>query len=218
MDGNDRFFFCGSNQKCLDDDEISGLQVNPPKTYEENKKMISGAQHFSLGSRFEKANLSDWIASDSLRERIISWLRCPKNFLIHQGNTGCGKTYFAAAMLNYLWDRKEEVFYTQIRRLIQSVQDTIQNGKGQYEILQKFAHKKILIIDDLGASANTEWQKEMILDLIDTRYEHKLPTIITTNLDDDQIKQILGPRTSSRLLAKENYKFEVWDIDRRGFS
>jgi DNA replication protein DnaC len=216
LDGGEYFYFCGENQKCLDDDAHHGKLTCPPTSHDQKRKFTSGAESFSLGARFENANLSEWIASEPIKKTVIQWLRNPSNFLLHQGVTGCGKTYFSAAMLNYLWDRKEEIYYTQIRRLIQHIQTLMSDGTNQYETIQKISGKKILIIDDLGASTNSDWQQEMILDIIDTRYEFKRPTIITTNLTNEELHKKLGARTASRLLARENLKLEVWDIDRRG--
>ena len=55
----------------------------------------------------------------------------------------------------------------------------------------------LLIIDDLGAAKASEWVEEVTYRLINRRYNHMLPTLITTNL---AIKDLAGlPRRPRHL-------------------
>ena len=63
----------------------------------------------------------------------------------------------------------------------------------------------LLILDDLGAENNTEWSKEKIYEIIDSRYRQSKPMIITTNLTKDQLRDKLTSgdgvtRTYDRLI------------------
>jgi DNA replication protein DnaC len=53
----------------------------------------------------------------------------------------------------------------------------------------------ILVLDDLGTQNATPWAEEKLYQIFNTRYVHKRPTVITTNLDLDD----LDPRLRSRL-------------------
>ena len=53
----------------------------------------------------------------------------------------------------------------------------------------------ILILDDLGTQNATPWAEEKLYQILNTRYIAKRPTVITTNLDLDD----LDPRLRSRL-------------------
>ena len=61
-----------------------------------------------------------------------------------------------------------------------------------------------IIFDDVGASGHTEWRQEVLMDLIDYRYESMLPTVFTTNLSPKEVYSSYGPRIGSRLFSKEN--------------
>jgi DNA replication protein DnaC len=67
----------------------------------------------------------------------------------------------------------------------------------------------------LGASINTDWQKEVVLDILDYRYGNELPTIITSNYNSEEIKDIFGARVESRLMASENCILQNWTQDLR---
>lgn len=63
----------------------------------------------------------------------------------------------------------------------------------------RVAGAPLLLLDDLGAAKGTEWTEEVTFRLINRRYAHCLPTVITSNLPPEQLRPILGDRVSSRL-------------------
>lgn len=54
-------------------------------------------------------------------------------------------------------------------------------------------------IDDLGARAINDWTADAISELIDSRWQKRLPTLIATNLTAGEIRDVLGDRAASRL-------------------
>jgi len=50
----------------------------------------------------------------------------------------------------------------------------------------------LLILDDLGAENSTDWAREKIYEIIDSRYRDKKPIIITTNLKLEQLMEKLA--------------------------
>lgn len=65
---------------------------------------------------------------------------------------------------------------------------------------RRYADAKLLILDDLGAAKGTEWTEEINYRLINHRYEHKLPTLITSNVLPKDLREALGERVLSRLV------------------
>jgi DNA replication protein DnaC len=57
----------------------------------------------------------------------------------------------------------------------------------------------LLVIDDLGAEKPSEWTQERLGSVIDHRYAHCLPLIITSNLPPKQVADQAGERVASRL-------------------
>ncbi|MET7571226.1 ATP-binding protein [Streptomyces sp. NPDC005492] len=72
----------------------------------------------------------------------------------------------------------------------------------------------LLIIDDLGAAKASEWVEEVTYRLINRRYNHMLPTLITTNLAIKDLRVYLGDRVTSRL-AQMTTRVEFEPVDRR---
>ncbi|MYZ35595.1 MULTISPECIES: ATP-binding protein [unclassified Streptomyces] len=72
----------------------------------------------------------------------------------------------------------------------------------------------LLILDDLGAAKSSEWVEEVTYRLINRRYNHMLPTLITTNLAIKDLRAYLGDRVASRL-AQMTARVEFEPVDRR---
>ncbi|MEO0563321.1 MAG: ATP-binding protein, partial [Chloroflexota bacterium] len=70
-------------------------------------------------------------------------------------------------------------------------------GADSYDAtFDRVRNAEILILDDLGVENPSEWAKEKLFQLLNHRYNKKLPTVVTTNVDID----ILDPRLRSRML------------------
>ena len=116
------------------------------------------------------------------------------------GNVGTGKTFYSACIVNALIDKGYPCMITNFARLVNTISG-MYDGKQQYiDGLNRF---DLLVIDDLAAERDTEYMNEIVYNIIDSRYRAGLPTIITTNLSADEIKNpadISKQRTYSRLL------------------
>ena len=63
-------------------------------------------------------------------------------------------------------------------------------------MFDRLRNAPLLILDDLGVENPSAWAQEKLFQLLNHRYSHMLPTVITTNADLD----MLDPRIRSRLL------------------
>ena len=65
---------------------------------------------------------------------------------------------------------------------------------------RKYRDARLLLIDDLGAERKpTEFTEEINFRLINHRYEHHLPTLMTSNMRPKELSERLGDRVTSRL-------------------
>jgi DNA replication protein DnaC len=175
----------------------------------------TGAKAFNIGSMYTNATLSRVLMDESKVPVLNNWMKEKNKILLIQGSPGTGKTYISAAVLNYYYDERLEAFYTNHRRFISKIQEGFSKDHTQDYSVNQFAYKDILVFDDLGAATNTDWQQEVILDLIDKRVSMQKKTLFTTNLTNAELYETFGSRTASRLLAKDNFKIEMWTGDMR---
>lgn len=120
--------------------------------------------------------------------------------LLLVGDIGTGKTHQAygalrlAAMLAA--ERGEVITPAAITHA--DLNDEVRPGG---EGLNRFLAADVLLLDDLGATHVTAWNADAAYRLIDHRWAHQLPTILTSNLAAADITAVLGPRLTSRLVG-----------------
>jgi DNA replication protein DnaC len=118
-----------------------------------------------------------------------------RSSLLLMGPTGTGKTHTALAVAMRLLDATHLAV-----RVVTAVAmvKSLQPGGGA-TIDRYTTNSQLLVLDDLGAQKSSEFKEEVTLEVIDQRYRRKLPTIITTNLSGDRMRDVLGDRVVSRV-------------------
>jgi len=104
--------------------------------------------------------------------------------LLLYGSIGRGKTYAACEVANALIDKGYSVLVTNFSRVLNTLQSTFE----KQEYIDSLNEYSLLVIDDLGIERSTEFAKEQVYNVIDSRYRAGKPMIITTNLSIENIK------------------------------
>lgn len=121
--------------------------------------------------------------------------------LIFSGNAGTGKTHLACAIANQLIAQGVSAVFTTVSDAMRAIKRTYDAGSQLTELqaIQAFVDPGLLILDEVGANRGTEYEVQLVFDIINKRYENCRPTIILTNLDPEALRQCLGERVVDRL-------------------
>ncbi|MGW5478511.1 ATP-binding protein [Streptomyces sp. NPDC004008] len=119
--------------------------------------------------------------------------------LLIAGPTGTGKTYQAYGAVRALLTRGVRLRWEATTSADLHARLRPRAGHDGERELQTLSRGPLLILDDLGAAKTSEWTEELTYRLINHRYEHMLPTLITTNLPTAELRIALGDRVASRL-------------------
>ncbi|RNC28791.1 MAG: Primosomal protein DnaI [Candidatus Dichloromethanomonas elyunquensis] len=122
--------------------------------------------------------------------------------LLFTGPVGSGKTFLAASIANLLIEKQCSLLFLIVPDLLDELRATFahKNETSEFDLLDIARTIPILILDDLGAHNYTEWSRNRIYSILNYRMNEQLPTVITTNLNFEEIEHYLGERTCSRLL------------------
>lgn len=116
--------------------------------------------------------------------------------LLIMGDVGTGKTHIAAAIAHYLAEHGIGVKFGNITDIMHSIKKEF---RSEQDTLSDIKKMPLLVIDDLGKEQNTDWQKEIIYNIVNYRYERNLPLVFTTNLGTEELNERLGQATMSRI-------------------
>jgi DNA replication protein DnaC len=107
--------------------------------------------------------------------------------LLFTGSIGVGKTHLAVGVLRRLvQERGVRGLFCDYRELLKNIQNSYnaQVNTTELELLKPVFAAEVLVLDDLGAQKPNEWVWDTVALILNTRYNDKLSTIITTNYPD----------------------------------
>ena len=106
--------------------------------------------------------------------------------LLLWGDVGTGKSYIAGCIANALLDKGVPVIMTNFARRLNKLTDMYSGDRNAY--IDSFKKYPLMIIDDLGMERDSEFAREQVFSVIDSRYRSQLPMIVTTNLSLEELK------------------------------
>lgn len=140
------------------------------------------------------------------------------------GTPGTGKTHLSCAVVRDVIERTAQPAYTvTVSGFVRAIRSTWRSNGGsegtggsssEEQILQRYAHAALLVLDDVGASHQTEAERKHLLDLVDERYTHQLPTVVASNLAQEELQASLGERTFDRLREGARRALFTWPSHR----
>lgn len=128
--------------------------------------------------------------------------------LLLMGSVGVGKTHLAVSILKGLTERGFTCIFYEFGSLLKEIQDSYNSNTRTSElgVLAPVFDADVLVLDELGASKPTDWVRDTMAHIVNTRYNDRKLTIFTTNYLDDRkndreetLEDRIGVRLRSRL-------------------
>jgi DNA replication protein DnaC len=168
-------------------DELKGLTF---ETFQPRGKIgIGEKQANSLEMAFNQAN--------HYARNLTGWL-------LLQGPYGCGKTHLAAAIANYAVEMGVPTLFLTVPDLLDMLRFSFDSEDTTFEgRFNEIRNASLLVLDDFGTQNATGWAQEKLFQIINYRYINKLPLVITTNLNLDDIEARFRSRLSDRELVTD---------------
>jgi len=124
--------------------------------------------------------------------------------LLFLGPAGRGKTHLAIAILNEITRAKgKNALYVNFADLLMKIQSTFKTDavESKEDVITPYAEVELLVLDELGATKPSDFARDMLYALLNTRYNRKKITIATSNFMDE-----LGPGDREKLEDRIGYR------------
>lgn len=142
--------------------------------------------------------------------------------LLLMGSVGVGKTHLAVAILKGLTERGFKCLFYDFASLLKEIQDSYNPNTfaSELSVLAPVLKADVLVLDELGASKPTDWVRDTMAHVINTRYNDKKLTIFTTNYTDERRndrEEVLEDRIGTRLRSRLFEMCRTVTIDGRDY-
>lgn len=196
-------------KKCRDTGYINGKYCSC--LIKEINNLLKEESGFNQFEDFKDTNFELFSNKEYMKKlysKMQQWCHSnfKKNLIYIAGYTGVGKTHLIKCMANELINLNHIVRFTTSFAMHQDFikSYSTKDLDKKNNLLDKYLNTEILFIDDLG----TELRQynitiNYLYQVINERKVKRLPTIITSNLTLDDIKDYYDERISSRIIDKE---------------
>ena len=214
---------------CSDTGYVNGTKICKCLREELIKATIasSGIGHLIEKQSFDNFELGLYSSNEELYARMKMNFDIAKKYadgfgkgsdnLLLMGKTGTGKTHISTAIAREVIKKGFDVIYDTTQNIISDFEtDRFKNAYSQAEPkAEKYLECDLLIVDDLGTEFVTPFTVSTIYNLVNTRQNRGLSTIISTNLSPDELSRRYEDRICSRLIGTGYRVLQFVGPDRR---
>ena len=140
------------------------------------------------GATFDADDSPGSPISKTCRKYVKAWPEMYRRGagIVFFGGVGTGKTYYAACIANALIEQERRVLFTTVPDLVSRMSAF---SDERDEVISELCAANLVVLDDLGAERDTEFAIEQVFALVSAREQSHKPTIYTTNLSMDELRQ-----------------------------
>lgn len=170
--------------------------------------------HSFIPPAFVGARLSDF--GPDVVNQLAPFLEGRRPWVFICGATGVGKTHMAAALYKVIFRFDTDVqfytddfkgrsaFFISPTEMFSRIKATYggKSDESEEEVIRDYKRESPMVIDDLGAEYATTHTGPIMEDIINSRYNNKAITIITSNLSIQKLSEKYSDRMSSRIRGR----------------
>lgn len=117
------------------------------------------------------------------------------------GKPGTGKTHLAVGIGLHAMTLGKLVLFTTVQRAVRRVKDSWRKDsvESETDVIDMLVQPDLLILDEIGVQFGSEFEKNLMFDILNERYEKSRPSLLLSNLTAPEVKAFLGERVYDRL-------------------
>ena len=129
-----------------------------------------------------------------------------RSSVIMMGATGLGKTHMSTAIAKVVIEKGYDVVYETVQNIMSDFEyerfGRGYNTDAEEKKTDKYFNCDLLIMDDLGTELTNNFTVSCLYNLMNSRINNHLPTIVNTNLTHNELRDRYEDRVTSRLMGE----------------
>ena len=163
-------------------------------------------ENCSLGNYVIKNNASQ-LRARQMATKLAMYYPEESRGILFMGGVGVGKTHLAIGTIKMLIEKGVSCMFYEFGSLLKEIQNSYSSisQTSELSVLEPIFNAEVLVLDELGASKPTDWVRDTMMQIINTRYNDKKLTLFTTNYldkrqgNEETLEDRIGVRLRSRL-------------------
>jgi DNA replication protein DnaC len=177
----------------------------------------------NIPKRFADCDFENYDAATEEQQRVLK--RCEKYAneftkfrddgacLLLCGRPGTGKNHLATAISKRLLSAGHSVLRVKASQYLDAYWSKAFDERESW--LKGMAAVDLLMIDEIGRSSSAKAAQDAFFRILDARYEAQLPSLLATNLNREDLIDVLGEATYDRLTQGGSIRLTFdWDSHR----
>ena len=154
-----------------------------------------------IPERFTPCTLSNWSADAPAQAQALA--ACSGFVEAFEENFDVGRSAMLQEVIREHAHDGLRGLYTTAGSIIRDVKATFGNrGRTEADVYADLIRPDLLVIDEVGVQHGTDFERQVLFEVINGRYEKIKPTIVVSNLGVTELRQCLGDRAVDRLRDK----------------